>query len=56
MDSKESHSFSRKKEYDNILHEWQMYFAKSLKKGHYFLKFEDKKEKVIEPTYAKGGS
>jgi len=54
--SKESHSFSRKKECDNILCEWQTYFAKSLTKGHYFLKFKDEKEKVIEPTYAKGGS
>jgi len=54
--SKESHLFSRKKECDNILCEWQTNFAKSLKKGHYFLKFEDEKEKVIKPTYAKGGS
>jgi len=54
--SKESHLFSRKKECDNILCEWQTNFAKSLKKGHYFLKFEDEKEKVIEPTYAKGDS
>ena len=43
--SKESHSFSRKKECNNILCEWQTYFAKSLKKGHYFLKFEDEKKK-----------
>jgi len=54
--SKESHLFSRKKECDNILCEWQTYFAKSLKKGHYFLNFEDEKERVIKPTYAKGGS
>jgi len=54
--SKESHLFSCKKECDNILCEWQTYFAKSLKKGHYFLNFEDEKERVIKPTYAKGGS
>jgi len=54
--SKESHLFSCKKECNNILCKWQTYFAKSLKKGHYFLNFEDKKERVIKPTYAKGGS
>jgi len=32
-----------------------MSFANGLKKGHYFLNFEDEKEKVIKPTYAKGG-
>jgi len=31
-----------------------MSFANGLKKGHYFLNFEDEKEKVIKPTYAKG--
>jgi len=54
--SKESHLFSRKKEYNNTLCEWQTYFTKSLKKGYYFLNFEDEKERVIKPTYAKGGS
>jgi len=54
--SKESHLFSKKKKCDNTLCEWQMYFANSLKKGHYFLNFEDEKERVIKPTYAKGGS
>jgi len=54
--SKESHLFSKKKEYDNTLCEWQTHFANSLKKGHYFLNFEDKKGIVIKPTYAKGGS
>jgi len=53
--SKESHLFSRKKECDNTLCEWQMHFANSLKKGHYFLNFEDEKGIVIKPTYAKGG-
>ena len=32
-----------------------MSFANSLKKGHYFLNFEDEKKRVIKPTYAKGG-
>jgi len=40
--SKELHLFSRKKECDNILYEWQISSASSLKKGHYFLNFEDK--------------
>jgi len=54
--SKESYFFSKKKECDNTLCKWQTSFANSLKKGHYFLNFEDKKEKVIKPTCAKGGS
>jgi len=33
-----------------------MHFANSLKKGHYFLNFKDKKGIVIKPTYAKGSS
>ena len=53
--SKDSHLFSRKKECNNILYKWQTSFAKDLKKGHYFLNFEDKKQQVIKPTYAKGG-
>jgi len=52
--SKESHLFSKKKECDNTLCEWQTYFANSLKKGHYFLNFEDEKGRVIKPTYTKG--
>jgi len=32
-----------------------MSFANSLKKGHYFLNFEDEKQRVIKLTYAKGG-
>jgi len=54
--SKESHLFSQKKECDNILCKWQTSFANSIKKDHYFLNFKDKKQKVIKPTYAKGGS
>jgi len=53
--SKDSHLFSKKKECDNILCKWQMFFTNSLKKNHYFLNFKDKKQKVIKPTYAKDG-
>jgi len=49
--SKDSYLFSQKKECNNILCEWQTLFANSLKKGHYFLNFEDKKQIVIKPTY-----
>ena len=52
--SKDSHLFSKKKECDNILCKWQALFANSLKKGHYFLNFEDEKQRVLKPTYAKG--
>jgi len=52
--SKDSYLFSKKKEYDDILCKWQISFVNSLKKGHYFLNFEDKKQRVIKPIYAKG--
>ena len=52
--SKDSHLFSKKKECNNILYKWQTLFTNSLKKGYYFLNFEDEKQKVIKPTYAKG--
>jgi len=32
-----------------------MSFANSLKKGYYFLNFENKKKRVIKPTYTKRG-
>jgi len=32
-----------------------MAFTNSLKKDYYFLNFEDKKQRVIKPTYTKGG-
>jgi len=54
--SKNSHLFSKKKECNNILCEWQTSFANSLKKDYYFLNFKDKKQIVIKPTYAKDGS
>jgi len=53
--SKDSYLFSKKKECNNILCKWQMSFTNSLKKEHYFLNFEDEKQRVIKPTYAKGG-
>ena len=54
--SKELYLFNRKKECDNILHEWQEFFVNNPKKDQCFLSFEDKKQQVIKPTYAKGGS
>ena len=48
-------SIQQDEECNNTLCEWQTSFANSLKKGHYFLNFENKKERVIKPTYAKGG-
>jgi len=54
--SKESHLFNKKKECDNILSEWQDSFMSNPKRGQLFLDFEDKNQKVINPTYAKGGS
>jgi len=52
--SKELHLFNKKKECDNILHEWQDSFMTNPKRGQCFLDFEDKNQKVIKPTYAKG--
>ena len=51
---KKSHLFSKKKECGNTLGKWQISFTNSLGKGHYFLNFEDKKERVIKLTYTKG--
>ena len=53
---KHSYLFNRKKEYDNILQEWQLTFANSLKRGHYFLMFENEDQQVIKPIYVKGSS
>jgi len=53
---KHSHLFSKKKECDDILQDWQKSFLTSLKKGHYFLNFEDEKQITIKSTYAKGSS
>jgi len=54
--SKELHLFNKKKECDNILHEWQDSFTTNPKRGQCFLDFEDENQKVIKLTYAKGGS
>jgi len=54
--SKESHLFNKKKECDNILHKWQDSFTTNPKRGQCFLDFENKNQKVIKPTYTKGGS
>lgn len=54
--SKNSYLFSRKKECEDILKEWQDEFAQGKKKGQLFLDFKDEKQSVIKPTYSKGGS
>jgi len=54
--SKELHLFNKKKECDNILSEWQDSFMSNPKRGQCFLNFKDENQKVIKPTYAKGGS
>ena len=48
--------FSKKKECNLILESWQQSFKDSKKKGQLFLEFEDDNEKVLKPTYSKGGS
>jgi len=54
--SRNLYLFSRKKECNNALKEWQNSFSTSHKKGQQFLDFEDEKQNVIKPTYSKGGS
>jgi len=54
--SRNSYLFSKKKEYNDILKEWQILFSISQKKGQLFLDFEDKKQYVIKPIYTKEGS
>jgi len=56
LPSRNSFLFSRKKECDDTLKEWQTSFSASRKKGQLFLDFEDEKEHIIKPTDAKGGS
>ena len=56
LPEKNSLLFSKKKECDLLLESWQKSFKESRKKGQLFLDFEDDNEKVIKPTYAKGGS
>ena len=54
--SRNSYLFSRKKECDDALKEWQLSFSTSTKKDQQFLDFEDEKQNVIKPTYIKRGS
>jgi len=56
LPSKNSYLFSRKKECDGALIEWQKAFSTEKRKGQLFLDFEDDKQRVIKPTYTKGGS
>jgi len=56
LPSKNSYLFSKKKEYNDMLKEWQTSFSTSKKRGQLFLDFEDKKQHIIKPTYAKGSS
>ena len=53
--SKELHLFNKKKECNNILHEWQESFTSNPKKGQCFLNFENENQNVIKLIYAKGG-
>jgi len=53
LPSRNSFLFSKKKEYDDILKEWQTTFLTSCKRGQLFLDFKDEKECVIKPIYAK---
>jgi len=48
--------WDRKKEYDDILCEWQTSFLTNPNKGQLFMELEDTKLKTIKPTYTKGGS
>jgi len=56
LPDKNSFLFSKKKECNLALNSWQKSFKDSKKKGQLFLDFEDDNEKVIKPSYAKGGS
>jgi len=56
LPSKNSYLFSKKKECNDTLKEWQTSFSTSKKKGQLFLDFEDEKQHVIKPIYTKGGS
>jgi len=55
LPEKNSFLFSKKIECDLSLVSWQKSFKDSKKKGQLFLEFKDDNEKVIKPTYAKGG-
>ena len=55
LPSKNSYSFSKKKECADLLNEWQTSFQTNRNRGQLFLDFEDNKGRVIKPSYAKGG-
>ena len=56
LPSKTSWDYSRKKECDSILKKWQMYFQASDLRGRNFLDLNDDDDKLIQPSYSKGGS
>jgi len=53
---KNSWDFSKKNESDDIIKAWKMTFQASDLKGNHFLDLLDNNNKIIELTYAKGGS
>ena len=53
---KNSWDFSKKIESNDIIKYWKMTFQASELKGNHFLDLLDSDNKIIEPTYAKGGS
>jgi len=56
LSNKNSYLFSRKKECNSTLTEWQKMFSTEKRKGQLFLNFEDNKQRIIKPTYTKGRS
>ena len=52
---KNSWDFSIKNESDNIIKYWKMLFQASELKGNHFLDLLDSGNKIIKPTYTKGG-
>ena len=56
LSKKNSFLLSKKLECNRSLKSWQKSFKDSKKKGQLFLEFKDDNDKVIKPTYAKGGS
>ena len=56
LPNKYSWDFSKKLESDNIINTWKMIFQASDLKERNFLKLVDNDNKLLEPTYCKGGS
>jgi len=52
--SKPSWEFSKKEEYNSIVHKWQIYFQTSEYKERNFLEFNNDNNTLICPIYAKG--